>query len=129
MEKTKTAKPKMVIAGNPTPNKGLPLENIDYSNLNGEAFKNYMEIVNGLLLNTKYDWEMWKASSEQKKRFNEDTGKVDDYIAGIKLNGNKPIQTTRITLRDALQLNAQVSHNQADAGNSKYLLLAKPKSE
>lgn len=108
------------------PNKDLALQNIDYQNLNGDTFKEYQEVVNGLFLNDKYDFEMWLATSVRKFRVNEDNGEREEYISGITLNGNKPIQLTRIKLKDALEMNKQVSHNQGERGNSKYFLLAKP---
>lgn len=109
-----------------SPNKGLELNDIDYSNLQGPAFKQYQEVIDDLILNDKYDFEMWLATSVRKFRVNEDNGDREEYIAGIQLNGNKPIQTTRIKVKDALELNKQVSHNQGDRGWSKYYLLKKP---
>ena len=130
---TKQEKPKPgarpTVQGDPNPNNNLPLDGIDYENLNGENFQAYEKITQGLILNQKYDFEMWKATSVIKKRFNEDTGGVDEYVAGIQLNGNKPIQTTRIKAKDALLLNSQVSRAIADGNNSKYYLLAKPKKD
>ncbi|GEM_PF-3628847 len=124
---TKT-KLKTVATGNPNPNKDLQLSGIDYANLNGGAFKQYQDVVAGLFLNDKYDFEMWKASSmiEYEEDRKSKTPRKIEIMVGIILNGNKPIQTTRIKLKDALELNRQVSHNLADAGNSKYFLLAKP---
>lgn len=120
MAKTKTQSEK--------PNKDLQLADIDYQKLEGEAFDNYLKVTEGLFLNNKYDFEVWKASSIQKFRINENSGDKEAYIKGIKLNSNQPIQKTRIKWSDAQELNKQVSHNMAEAQTSKYYLLVKPQA-
>lgn len=124
---TKTA-PKKDVSAPSKPNENLPLADIDYQNLTGEAFNNYQKVTEGLFLNDKYDFEVWKAQSIQKFKINEDTGKSEAYINGIRLNSNQPLERTRIKWSDALELNKQVSHNAAEAGTSKYYLLAKPQA-
>ena len=115
---------------NESPNAKLTdLLSLDYRKLEGNAFVKYHEIADGLFLRDKYDYEVWKAQAIEKKRFNEDTGKVDAYIAGIKLLAAEPIMRTRVKAGDAIEMNKQVSANPFDSGNSKYYLLAKPVQE
>jgi len=106
---------------------GIDLSSIDYQNLTGKAFSDYLDILDPLPLHEKYDFEEWLATSEMKFRINENTGDKEQYLAGIKLNGNKRIALTRITLRDAIELNKHVNHlNTAESrGTSKYYLMAK----
>lgn len=99
---------------------------IDYKNLTGEAFTKYHGIESSLFLREKYDFDVMKASSIEKKRFNEDTGKVEPYVSGIRILSETPIMRTRVKAGDAIEMNKQVSANAFDHGNSKYYLLVKP---
>ncbi|MDB5288544.1 MAG: hypothetical protein JWR05_3493 [Mucilaginibacter sp.] len=137
MSTTKTAKKTQAAPGNSNPNKGLGLENIDYGIMDGASseaianFNRYKEIEAKLLLNDKYDFEIWKATSVQKFKMDEDSGDKIPYTAGLILNAAKPIQKTRITAAAALEINKHVSHMKANefTATSKYCLLAKPISE
>lgn len=111
------------------PNKDLQLADIDYQNLNGEAWDNYQKITEGLLMNNKYDFECYKASSVGKFKMDEDTGAKIAYIAGIKLNSTIPTQKTRIKWSDAQELNSHVSDAKTrEAQTSVYYLLSKPQA-
>lgn len=123
------AKEKKQAAG--SPNETLDLERFDYQNLNGADFEAYLELVHGLRSMDKYDFELWVAISDIEKEFDKKSGKIFDFVAGIKLQGNKPVQVTRLLVRDALELNKHVSHLNAPEVRltSKYLLLVKPVKE
>lgn len=132
MTNTKTAVKKQQTPGNPNPNKGLGLEDFNYSEMHGQnaeskqMFEDYQKVTGKLLLNEKYDFEYWNAVGVYKYKVNEDTGEKEKYIAGIQLLGNKPIgKVTRISWLMAKEINTHVGNNATDR-NSKYLLLAKP---
>jgi hypothetical protein len=109
------------------PNKDLELAGIDYENLMGEHWDNYQKVTAGLLLNNKYDFHSYKASSVGKFKLDEDNGEKVAYVAGIRLNSTKPIQKTRLKWSDALELNAHVSDSKTrEAQTSVYYLLVKP---
>lgn len=106
------------------------LQNFDWNKpIDGPTFKSYMELFGNLLLNDKYLFEEWLATSVQKFRINENTGDKEEYIAGIKLHGKEPINTTLITVKNAMTLNSFVTHNLSERSNSRYYLLAIPKEE
>lgn len=110
------------------PNAGLELAQFDYTNLTGTAFEDYQKIERSLLFGQKYDFEVWLATSIMKFRINENSGEKEQYMNGITLNGAKPIEVTRISALQAMELNRQITHlNGAEyRGTSKYLLLKKP---
>jgi hypothetical protein len=115
------------------------LSGFDYTKLTGDDYKKYIAIAgefgvdeNGrprykteLQLNEKYFYEQWKAIGEKKFRLNEDTGEREEYIAGIRLTGATPIMRTKITAKNAIDLNTQLSTNPQEHANSKFYLLAK----
>lgn len=109
-----------------SPNAGLKLHGIDYQNLNGDTFKEYQKIESALLMNEKYDYEMWLATSEFEYEIHRKTGKPVQYMVGITLNGNKPILNTRLTAIMARELNTHVKSGATERQNSKYYLLTKP---
>src|ERR1700748_3344576 len=92
---------------------------IDYGNLTGDNWKSYKKIEESLLMHQHYDFEQVGARAINKKRFNEDTGVVEPYIAGIEVTSAKPLMLTRISARDARTLNDQV------ANTGKYFLISK----
>lgn len=107
----------------PSPNTGLELPE-NYTNLEGKAFTDYQDTLGELLLNEKYDFEEWNAIILPKFRLNEDTGDKEEYINGVQLMGAKPVMTTRITLKQAIELN-RFATTRKDDRNSKYYLLKK----
>lgn len=102
----------------------IDLSDFDYSNLEGKSFEDYQEIVGKLFLDEKYDFEEWNAIAVTEFEFDRKTGNKTQIITGIKLMGNKPVMNTRITLRQALEINRHVTTVATDR-NSKYLLLKK----
>lgn len=108
------------------PNKDLGHDAINYLDLNNpEAFKEYKAIEGKLLLNTKYDFDVYKASTITKKVL-DDNGNIVSQVTGIQLNGAKRIQQSRMTWKMAQEFNKYVSHDQL---SSKYMLLSKAAKE
>jgi hypothetical protein len=105
------------------PNAGIDgLRNFDWGNpVIGDVYKAYVELFGKLRLNEKYYFEEWLATSIQKFRVNEDTGEKESYIAGITIHGNKPINTTLITVANANVLNSFVTHNLSERANSRII--------
>jgi len=87
-------------------------------------FASYQEVVQSLMNNEKYDYEMWLASATFEEVMVRQNGKQVKAIklVGVRLNGNKPIQLTRMTKIQADEINKHVS---IDGHTSKYLFLAK----
>jgi hypothetical protein len=121
------------------PNEGLGLEAFDYEKFDAatdqakQSFKDYLAIAGSspqnagkLDINAKYDYEVYRALSIVKYKVNEDTGEKDEYIAGLRILSSSPLQKTRVKAKDALTLNAFVTHNAKEQQTSKYYLLAKP---
>lgn len=130
------ARPKKAVVAVPesTPTKSpndelTELLELDYSKLQGDAFDQYQDIEADLLMNKKYDFEMWLATSQIKFKMDEDTGDKVAYMNGIILHGNKPIQLSRMTAAQSRELNSHVKTGAPERQNSKYYLLAKPKAE
>lgn len=119
---------KEVVAKSPNDELTDLLE-LDYSKLQGKAFEEYEEIESELLMHSKFDYEMWLATSQFKFKLDEDTGEKIAFMNGVILHGNKPIQITRLTAAQARELNNHVKTGAPERQNSKYYLLAKPKAE
>jgi hypothetical protein len=127
MAREQKPKTNAVFAPDPEPNKGLGMEEINYLQLKeASVFSQYKEIEAKLLLNKKYDFDMYKAVTVVEKRFNTKTGGVDDVVVGIQLSAAEPIQRTRMTWKTAMELNKHVDYHN---GSSKYLLLSKAPKE
>ena len=123
--KRQAAKP--TFAPDPEPNKGLGHEEINYLDLKSEpTFRAYQAIEATLLLNKKYDFDMYKAVTVVKKRWNEDIGASQDVVIGIEITTAVPLQKTRMTWKTAMELNKHVDYHN---GSSKYLLLSKAPKE
>jgi hypothetical protein len=115
------------FAPDPEPNKGLGHEEINYLDLKSEpTFRVYQAIEATLLLNKKYDFDMYKAVTVTEKEFNRKTGNIDDIVVGLQLSAAEPIQKTRMTWKTARELNTHVDYHN---GSSKYLLLSKAPKE
>lgn len=102
---------------------------INYRKLQGEDFKEYQEIESELLMNEKYDYEMWLATYEVEFDLDRKTGKPIQKMVGITIHGSEPIQLSRMTAAQARELNSHVKTGAPERQNSKYYLLAKPKAE
>lgn len=111
------------------PNSELELDGLDYSKLKGKDFERYQEVESGLLMNDKYDYEMWLATYDIEFDLDRQTGKPIQKMVGITLHGNKPIQLSRMTAAQARELNSHIKTGAPERQNSKYYLLAKPKAE
>lgn len=111
------------------PNSELELDGLDYSKLKGKDFERYQEVESSLLMNDKYDYEMWLATYDIEFDLNKQTGKPVEKMVGITLHGNKPIQLSRMTAAQARELNSHIKTGAPERQNSKYYLLAKPKAE
>lgn len=121
------ARPRKVKEGE-SPNDELTgLLEIDYANLTGKAFDDYGEIESQLFMNEKYDFELWVATSVLKFKFDEDSGEKTQYMNGVRLHSNKPVQVTRMTVQQAREINKHVKSGVNESRNSKYMLLVKPK--
>lgn len=125
-----------------SPNDELDLEGFDYKNLTGEKFKEYVRLVgdrsyqekndvgkyvpvNGsLLLEEKYDFVLLPAQPVMVARFPGMENTPWDYI-GVKAKGTDPIHTTRISVKTALEYNAQIINQHSRAGHGKYYFLKK----
>lgn len=111
------------------PNSELELDGLDYSKLKGKDFERYQEVESGLLMNDKYDYEMWLATYDIEFDLDRQTGKPIQKMVGITLHGNKPIQLSRMTAAQARELNSHIKTGAPERQNSKYYLLAKPRPE
>lgn len=111
------------------PNSELELDGLDYSKLKGKDFERYQEVELSLLMNDKYDYEMWLATYDIEFDLDRQTGKPIQKMVGITLHGNKPIQLSRMTAAQARELNSHIKTGAPERQNSKYYLLAKPKAE
>jgi hypothetical protein len=121
----------------------IDLSVFDYKNLTGEDFKNYVEIagdrsyrivdretgeekpVIGLLREDQmHDYELYRVEVVMRPRY---PGVKDTPIDfnGVKTRTEKPDQRTRITVKSALELNAQILNAHSRAGHGRYYLLKK----
>lgn len=85
-----------------------------------EQFTKYIETVEGLRLDEMKDFYQYNASGQF--RF---TKRGNAVLTGIKLERPQPIHTTRITVKDALEMNRQIYDRNNPPSNSRYFLLKK----
>lgn len=126
-----------------SPNDALDLKGFDYKKLTGKMFEKYVRLVGDrefkildeetgkevgitgeLLQNDHFDFILVKAQPIFKPRFPGVEGTPNDFI-GIKVLADEPIHTTRIAVKTALEMNAQISNQHSRAGHGKYYLLKK----
>jgi hypothetical protein len=117
------------------------LADIDYSNLKGEMFKKYVSIVGDrsfieikdgqefpvrgqLLENQEFDFIQVKAKPILQPRYAGVQGTPMDYV-GVEVTSDKPLHTTRMAVKQALEMNAQILNQHSRAGHGKYYLLKK----
>lgn len=123
------------------PNDSLDLSGIDYRNLRGEVFKKYVELVGDrsykflddgeekevrgkLLENDHYVFELYKVKPIRRPRYVGVEGTPVDYV-GLEITSDKPIHTTSISVKMALELNSQILNAHSIAGHGRYYLLKK----
>jgi hypothetical protein len=125
------------------PNGKLDLSKFDYKNLTGESFKDYVHLVGDrsyvevdreegtekpvvgqLKANDMYDFQLHKVDVVMKVRFPGVAGSPSDFN-GIKVKSETPELITRIPVKTALELNAQIMNAHSRAGHGKYYLLKK----
>lgn len=124
-----------------SPNDALDLKQFDYKKLTGKMFEKYVALVGDrefkvideetglekgvtgqLLQNDQYDFILVKAQPILKPRFAGVEGTPYDYV-GIKVLADEPIHTSRMSVKTALEMNAQISNAHSRAGHGKYYLL------
>ncbi len=91
-----------------SPNASLNLSRFDYSNLKGDAFKEYLLLVAGLRLDDKYDFEEHVVNPIKEDRFEGvENSPVD--VVGIRLKSpGNPERVTRMALKHALAFNGKI---------------------
>lgn len=124
-----------------SPNDSLDLSEFNYKKLTGDSFKKYVELVGDrsykeivegeerpvrakLLENDSYDFELYKAKPIRKARYTGVAGSPMDYI-GLEIINDTPIHTSRMPVKNAQELNAQILNQHSIAGHGKYYLLKK----
>jgi hypothetical protein len=105
MAKTTTTTTTEAIA---SPNETLDLSRFDYSNMKGQMFEDYNKLINTLKHNDFYDFETMKVRAVKKVRYKGVQGSPID-IVGFELKEIKPINTTRIPLKYALEMNGRMT--------------------
>jgi hypothetical protein len=139
-ETEKVSKPKKSARVAASPNDELDLAQFNYDELTGDSFKEYvrlagdhsaMEIVSGeevpmrgsLQENQSFDFVLLKAKPVMQARFPGMKDTPFDYV-GIRAEG-KPLHTTRIPVKTALEFNRQILNAHSRAGHGKYYFLKK----
>jgi hypothetical protein len=132
-------------------NEGISLEQFDYTKMVGKPFNDYIDLVEGTIIDeddplerrgggldqTKnYMFEVYKVSPEWKKLYPKSQKDDTMVLKGFKLLNSAPIKTSNTTLRSALMLNSQLASKQTGGqypgttGNVgvtyEYYLLQKP---
>jgi hypothetical protein len=110
---------------NINPNSKLDLSEFDYSKLRDVPFTKYQELFNSLGKRDHYDFEQFFATGIFEFEFNRKTGQSEHILVGIQVNNPKPINTTRIPISVAEELNRQVYNRDNPASNARYYLLKK----
>lgn len=141
-EKPKRAAKLAVVEEKPaSPNSELDLSQFNYSEMKGDVFQAYVELVGDrsfhlivegeevpvrgqLREEAEYDFVLHKAVPIMKARFPGVRDTPWDMV-GITMKEEKPIHKTRIAVRTALEMNAQILNAHSRAGHGKYYFLAK----
>jgi hypothetical protein len=114
------------------PNAVLNLD-FDYNNLTGEEFKRYNELLESLcpVLGIKehtfksFDFELYRAKPIFKERFPGLPNTPRDFIGIELIEDKQPLFKTRITIRNARDLNSQIINANHNSRWGKYYLLKK----
>ena len=108
-----------------TPNSNLDLTKFDYNALTGDQWDAYNELVSKLNGFENRDFVQYLASGVFKTALNDNMDKVQVLI-GIKINNATPINTSRMPVAAARDLNRQITNKDNPITNSRYWLLKKP---
>jgi hypothetical protein len=106
------------------PNADLDLSGFNYNNLTDESFNEYMKLVDKLPGHQNRDFVQYMASGVFKTVLNDNADKVL-VITGIKINRADPVNSTRIPVAMARDLNRQIMNRDNPSTNSRYYLLKK----
>ena len=123
MAKAKGTEAELMEYDKTKPNESLDLSGFDYGNLKADSFKAYEEFINSLELNKAYDFQLFKVTPLFTERYPGIQGSPKDFT-GIVIKNLVPENTTRITVKNALNYNAQI-FNDHGRTNGKYYLLKK----
>lgn len=89
------------------------LQEFDYENMRGETFKDYCLFVQSLQQDTMYDFEQYLVEPIKKVRYRGVKDSPVDTI-GFTIKNNKPVNTTRVPVKHALQTNGFVKEYPED---------------
>lgn len=106
------------------PNDSIDISEFDYMKLEGESFEKYMKLVSGLNGHASHDFTQYMASGIFKKELNANLDPIHTLI-GIKINRAAPVNTTRIPVKIARDLNDQINNRDNPPSNSRFYLLKK----
>lgn len=101
------------------------LKQFDYENLTGEEWDKYSKLVASLSGHENFDFVQYMASGKFQKKQDENLH-IYDALVGIVINNIKPLNTTRVPMKVARDLNAQIYNRENPPSNSRYFLLKKP---
>ena len=126
-DSTQGSKPTPGVTTQPRPNDNIDLSAIDYNNLTGEAFDKYMALIGGLSGHESKDFTQYMASGVFKRELDLNAAEPTYVytLIGIKINRPDPVNKTRIPVKMARDLNAQIMNRDNIASNSRYYLLTK----
>jgi hypothetical protein len=93
-----------------------PVVTFDYENLKKGEFDRYNEHIASLPLHTMVDFQVFKVEPIIEDRYPGLPNTPRDLV-GIRISNNKPIHTTRVSPKTALEMNAQLRNT-----NRFYLL-------
>lgn len=105
-------------------NQDLSLIGYDYNNLTGESFEKYMAMFSKLDGHKNRDFVQYMASGKFELQHDKNLNKVE-VLVGITMNKVEPVNTTRIPVSMARDLNAQIYNRDNPPSNSRYYLLKK----
>lgn len=136
--------PKKNTAANASsPNDALDLKGFNYKNLTGASFRKYVELVGdrgfveideetgkpipvpgSLPQDGMFDFVQMKARPIIKDRFPGMPDTPKDYV-GLQTIDDTPIHQSRMAIKQAHELNAQILNQHSIAGHGKYYFLKK----
>ena len=100
------------------PNAVLDLSGFDYKSLTGDSFKKYDALVSAQNQNEQFDFEQFRVTAVMKERYPGLPETPIDFD-GITITNDKPVHTSRMTIKGVMNLNAQVRNT------NRYYLLKK----
>lgn len=131
----KTANPanaKVKAPAGPNAELAEKLKEFDYDELRGDSFNKYCLLVQSLQTDKLYDFEQYLVEPIKKVRYRGVKDSPVDTI-GFKVKNVKPVNTTRIPVKHALQTNGLLKEvegeyelvNDQFSHNGRYFLLKK----